>query len=182
MEPLYLFRVNLFFLNVLGLGSQSAVGERCYNFLPPTESHGRALATHFRQGAGKITTKCKFLWLDKLSFKLTSITCVVQGKTQTVIQKLCVFFFFTPALYAATLFCGEVPEMFLGRANFNNFPLTGKGVDCNWVFHFWVKCSFKIIKAPFQWGAPDNLSEDPVGSLHHILGTTWSLWYILSCF
>lgn len=98
MEPLYLFRVNLFFLNVLGLGSQSAVGERCYNFLPPTESHGRALATHFRQGAGKITTKCKFLWLDKLSFKLTSITCVVQGKTQAVIQKLCVFFFFLPQL------------------------------------------------------------------------------------
>lgn len=97
MEPLYLFRVNLFFLNVLGLGSQSAVGERCYNFLPPTESHGRALATHFRQGAGKITTKCKFLWLDKLSFKLTSITCVVQGKTQAVIQKLCVFFFFYPS-------------------------------------------------------------------------------------
>lgn len=98
MEPLYLFRVNLFFLNVLGLGSQSAVGERCYNFLPPTESHGRALATHFRQGAGKITTKCKFLWLDKLSFKLTSITCVVQGKTQAVIQKLCFFFFFLPQL------------------------------------------------------------------------------------
>lgn len=119
MEPLYtvLFRVNLFFLNVLGLGSQSAVGERCYNFLPPTESHGRALATHFRQGAGKITTKCKFLWLDKLSFKLTSITCVVQGKTQAVIQKLCVFFFFYPSSLRCNAFL---------RWSSRNVPWTSK--------------------------------------------------------